>query len=202
MIMYIIRHGETDWNKEKKLQGSIDIPLNDNGRKKAEIAKNALRNVDFGEIYSSPLMRAYETADIIRADRPVSIKTEEDITEISFGECEGIQYRKDTSDKESCIYNFFNHPEKYIPPEKGETIASLRERTGRFIRKMADRKETGDMNVLVCAHGAAINAMLAYIKKLPDERFWENGVPVNCGCTILEIGDGKVRIIEENRSFN
>ena len=64
-MIYIVRHGETDWNKEHRIQGHIDIPLNDKGRQDALNAKKKLKNVKFDVVFSSPLQRAYETAKII-----------------------------------------------------------------------------------------------------------------------------------------
>ena len=73
MKLYIVRHGETDWNNEKKLQGRSDVPLNDYGRELAYITSEALKDVKFDAIYSSPLIRAYETATILKGDRDIEI---------------------------------------------------------------------------------------------------------------------------------
>ncbi len=202
MIMYIIRHGQTQWNVEKKLQGWTDIPLNDEGRRMAHAVKDALKDTEFAEIYTSPLVRAYETADIIRDGRDIPVNIERDIIEIPFGDIEGKVYRAYDVDADSNIYNFFHHPDSYIPSSGGETIASLKKRVGNFIQKMAKREETEGMNVLVCSHGAAISAMLSYIKDTPERDFWKNGVPGNCGCLLIEAGGGKLKIIEENHRFN
>lgn len=201
MIMYIIRHGQTEWNIEKKLQGRTDIPLNDAGRSKAEAVKDALKDVEIAEIYSSPLIRAYETADIIRAERKIPVNIEKDIIEISFGGLEGKVYRQGDTDGDERIYNFFNHPERYKPAYGGETIAELKARTGNFIKRMSEKSISCKAGILVCSHGAAISAMLACIKNTPDSDFWKNGVPDNCGCVILETGGGNVKIIEERHSF-
>ena len=62
MKLYIIRHGETEWNVKRRFQGRSDIPLNEEGRRLARITSEALRSVPFTRIYTSPLKRAYETA--------------------------------------------------------------------------------------------------------------------------------------------
>ena len=64
-MIYIVRHGETDWNKEHRIQGHVDIPLNDQGKLDAKKAKDKLKKVKFDVVFSSPLSRAYETAKII-----------------------------------------------------------------------------------------------------------------------------------------
>ena len=73
MRLYIIRHGETEWNVLRRFQGRSDIPLNDEGRRLARITAEALSEVPFARIYTSPLKRAYETAMIIKGERDIPI---------------------------------------------------------------------------------------------------------------------------------
>ena len=90
MDIYLIRHGETDWNKTKRLQGVTDIPLNACGIELAEKTAEGLKDVPFDRIYTSPLIRAKKTAEIIRGDRPVELVVTDGLKEISFGEYEGL----------------------------------------------------------------------------------------------------------------
>ena len=76
MILYIIRHGETEWNKMGKMQGRTDISLSEDGRKLAQKTADGLKNVKFDYIFSSPLERAYETAYIIRGSRDLPIQAD------------------------------------------------------------------------------------------------------------------------------
>ena len=69
MRIYIMRHGETDWNRENKIQGRVDIPLNENGRELARITAEKLKKIPFAAAITSPLIRAKETAEIIMGDR-------------------------------------------------------------------------------------------------------------------------------------
>ena len=84
MKIYMIRHGETDWNKMKRLQGVTDIPLNACGIELAEKTAEGLKNVPFDRIYTSPLIRAKKTAEIIRGDRPVELVVTDGLKEISL----------------------------------------------------------------------------------------------------------------------
>lgn len=88
MDIYLIRHGETDWNRMKKLQGTTDIPLNAYGIELAEKTAEGLKDVPFDRIYTSPLIRARKTAEIIRGDRPIEIIETDGLKEISFGDYE------------------------------------------------------------------------------------------------------------------
>lgn len=84
-----IRHGETDWNIEKRAQGCKDIPLNGNGIKQANRLAERLRGQKWDVIYASPLSRAFETAEAIRSVTGLHITSDERLREISFGETEG-----------------------------------------------------------------------------------------------------------------
>ena len=89
MKLYIVRHGTTDWNVQCRFQGRIDIELNSNGRMLAGKLGEKLENVHFDCIYSSPLSRAYETANLIRGHRNIQIIKNDLLAEIAFGELEG-----------------------------------------------------------------------------------------------------------------
>ena len=90
MEIYILRHGQTVWNKSRLLQGSRDIELCEDGRSVARERRDQLKDVDFDVIYSSPLKRAYETACIIRGDRDIPIIKDARLREINFGENEKV----------------------------------------------------------------------------------------------------------------
>ena len=89
MKIYLVRHGETEWNKEYRLQGQADTRLNDYGRELAVITAEALKNIPFDVIYHSPLNRAEETAVILKGERKIDIIADERIKEMSFGTAEG-----------------------------------------------------------------------------------------------------------------
>ena len=89
MKLYLIRHGETDYNKQKRNQGRIDIPLNEYGRELAVKTKAGLADIPFSLCLSSPLVRARETAELILEGRPVPIFTDRRIIEMAFGVWEG-----------------------------------------------------------------------------------------------------------------
>ena len=88
MRLYIIRHGETDWNKEKKIQGHTDIPLNEYGRHLAEETAEGMKDISMDLCFTSPLLRAKETAQIVLGDRGIPVIEEPRIMEIGFGSFE------------------------------------------------------------------------------------------------------------------
>lgn len=199
MELYIIRHGETIWNKAGKIQGYSDIPLNENGRSLAKTTGKALENVYFDKIFSSPLIRAYETAQLIRGNRNIEIETREELKEIGFGIMEGSLYEEEMGNMESPIYKFFNHPDEYVPPEGGETIEHLCKRAADFLEDKILPLEKSCERVLIVAHGAMNKAMLTYVKKLEKKDFWSGNFQKNCAVTIIEIKDSKMNIQQEGK---
>lgn len=193
MELYIIRHGETDWNKDKRLQGRSDTILNEYGIELAEITANALKDVRFDRIYSSPLKRAYQTAEIIRAERDLPIITDERLIEISFGEYEGIPMAKRPAD----FQKFFDEPENYVPAKGGETYESLVSRAGDFIYNeivpLTDRYE----RVLIVAHGALNKALMLNLNHQKIKDIWSGIFQRNCCVNIYDI-NGMEFTLKEN----
>ena len=89
MKIYLMRHGETKWNKRSKLQGQVDIPLAPKGIEQAEMTSEGMKDIPFDHIFSSPLKRAYKTAQVVRRDRPIEIVRDDRLKEMSFGTSEG-----------------------------------------------------------------------------------------------------------------
>ncbi|MBR3041256.1 MAG: histidine phosphatase family protein, partial [Eubacterium sp.] len=90
-MLYIIRHGKTDWNNLHKIQGRTDVPLNEEGRAMAREAAVEYKNVHFDVCYCSPLIRAMETAEILLEGRDVPIITDDRLMEMCFGVYEGVE---------------------------------------------------------------------------------------------------------------
>ncbi len=156
MKLYIIRHGETEWNVKRRFQGRSDIPLNEEGRRLARITSDALKDVPFTRIYTSPLKRAYETAMIIKGERDIPVMVEPRIIEIGFGEYEGLCCGKENYNiPDPEFMNFFDKPEAYRPPRGAEGIEELKERTADFLQEIVHNKDMEQDTILVSTHGAA-----------------------------------------------
>lgn len=195
MRLYIVRHGETEWNVTKRFQGRTDIPLNEKGREEARKTAEGIKDFMIDLVISSPLSRAKETAEILVEGRKIPIWVDERLEEISFGVMEG-------KTKNRQLDEFFSHPDQYQFPEGAESLPSLLERTKDFLDDLAARPELKEKNILVATHGAAKRALLANIKHLPLKKFWDGSVPKNCGITLAEYGeDGEYHVIWENRVF-
>ena len=177
-MLYIIRHGKTDWNVWHKLQGRTDIPLNEEGRQMAEAAREEYRDVHFDICFCSPLIRAKETAEIFLRSRNIPIITDDRLMEMSFGCFEGIENSFQIPD---CPINeLFFHPENYTsPPGGAESLDSLFARTGEFLRERVDPLLEEGKDVLIVGHGAMNSSIVCQVRQLPRAQFWSAGIE-NC----------------------
>ena len=199
MRLYIIRHGETPWNTQLRLQGQTDIELNEKGRSLARATAQALRSVPFDLVITSPLSRARETAAIVAGDRDIPVLEDERIREISFGEMEGRQISpEECQDPASKFYSFFHDPGNYVPAAGGEAVSHLCLRAASFLDDIRQKQEWQDKTILVSTHGAASRALLSAVKHLPIREFWQGGVPKNCAVSILDLEHGEWRIKEQD----
>lgn len=169
MKLYIIRHGETQWNHLLRLQGQTDIELNENGRLLAQVTARALQKVPFTKCYTSPLSRAKETARLVLGDRQIPLVEDPRIAEISFGAEEGVRVKnEDGAIIVPRYYDFFRQPDRYVAPEGGEPLEALLSRTGEFLRELAGmekplslRDEGTTPAVLAAGEGTAPTVLAA-----------------------------------------
>lgn len=201
MELYIVRHGQTVWNKEGRLQGRADIMLNEEGIEIAKRTGLALKDVYFDKIYSSPLTRAYDTACYIRGNRDIPVIKDERIMELGFGKLEGQKIEDMQKDKTSHFTNFFEAPHLYVPDEDGETLDELRARAGEFLTEQIEKHEKEYSRVMIVAHGAMNKALMAHIKQNRPEEFWQGALQKNCNVIIVKLNDGKYEIIDEEKIF-
>ncbi len=186
MDIYLVRHGETDWNKVKRLQGVTDILLNAFGIELAEKTAEGLKEIPFDRIYTSPLTRARQTAEILRGDRKIDIIPTQGLLEISFGDYEGLTYLPEQYNipvPDFC--RFFDDPEHYDTPPHGESLRSVRERTSSFVRSVMDDPANEGKNILMTSHGCAIRGIISGLFDLPLAEYWSGPVHKNCGVTRL-----------------
>ncbi|MBQ7636170.1 MAG: histidine phosphatase family protein [Lachnospiraceae bacterium] len=178
-----MRHGITDWNQAHKLQGKTDIPLNDEGRKMAAAAAEEYKDLHIDICFCSPLKRAYETATILLDGRNIPIKTDERLSEMCFGDYEGLAYSFQIPD---CPINvIFQKPEEYKASIGGsETFEELFDRTGSFLREVVEPLLKDGKDVLIVAHGALNSCIITQRKHLQIKDFWSNGIPQ---CKIMEL---------------
>ncbi len=188
MKIYLIRHGETDWNRELKIQGQADIPLNEAGRKQARLAAGKMIQIPVEIAYTSSLKRARETAEIFLAGREnCPLYTNRLLREISYGVREGQSLPLIYKCPFFRLHNYFKHPEKYLPPRGGETIQELEARCRSFLEEKAYGYESQFSGMMVFTHGAFIKAAVSIVNQLPDRDFWAGAETENCSVTVIQL---------------
>lgn len=155
MKLYVVRHGQTEWNVLKKIQGSADIPLNECGKEQAQETKLNLENINFDIIICSPLIRAKQTAEIINSGRNLDIIFDNRLRERNYGEFEGTS-------KSSFNYNGFWSYNKNLKYTKAENIQEFFKRIYEFLDEIKIRYS--DKNVLIVCHAGITKAIECYAK--------------------------------------
>ena len=176
-MLYIMRHGKTDWNVRHKLQGRTDIPLNLEGKELAEHAAKECSNIHFDVCYCSPLCRAKETAEIVLKGRNIPIIIDERLKEMGFGVFEGRENNFDEPGNPISV--LFKNPESYCAVENGESLEALFARTGEFIHEVIEPAVQQGKDILIMGHGAMNSSIICQIKNIPVEQFWSAGIE-NC----------------------
>ncbi|MCS7031011.1 MAG: histidine phosphatase family protein [Gloeomargarita sp. SKYG116] len=181
--IYLVRHGETDWNRQGQFQGQKDIPLNDQGQRQAEQTRQLLANVALDFAVSSPLSRARQTAEVILQSHPgVSLELLPDLQEISHGLWEGKFHHQVEAEFPGMLAAWHTHPETVQMPQ-GENLSQVWERAGRAWHKIITCYE--GQQGLVVAHDAINKAILCQLFHLGPERFW-----------LFKQGNGAISVID------
>ncbi len=174
--VYLIRHGETDWNKAGRLQGREDIPLNDAGIEQANSIGKLFIDTGISRIISSPLRRAYYTAEIIGQIIGITcIHRLENLVERDYGAASGLLYEERKKLFSSCA------------PADQESISDLRARVVKAFIEIT--QQFSDLKMIIVSHGAAINSLIAF---LTGEQFGTGKTRlVNCSISKLINVDSK-----------
>ncbi len=196
MKIYILRHGETALNAKGVMQGWLDEPLNENGRRLAQLSGQAMKGIRFDRCISSPFIRAKETADLVlrESENAVEIEFDDRIRELHFGELEG----KSLSGMGKEGYLFYTDPFRFAGFPKGESIRDLCGRTQAFLKELL--AEDDGKVCLISTHGCAMRAMVNYLKEDPSD-FWYGHAPYNCSFTIVETENGRPRITAVDKVY-
>lgn len=181
-MIYITRHGETNWNISKKVMGRIDEPLNEKGKEQAKILGQRLYNNSIDLIICSPLLRTKQTAEIINENKNVSIIYDERIMERDFGEFEGMNITEFNFDD---YWNYY----KNIKYQKAENITDFFERVYSFMDEI--KEKYSDKNILLVTHGGV---------SIPIYCYFNNIIPKN---TLIDrgynLGNCEIRLFDNQK---
>ncbi|MCK4259940.1 MAG: histidine phosphatase family protein [Halanaerobiales bacterium] len=168
--IYLLRHGVTPWNVERRFQGSQDILLSEEGVRQAEKARDRLIDLEFDAIYSSDLKRAYQTAEIIAKPHGIDVIPLEGIREINMGDWEGMLW-DDIQREYADIHQVWVERPTMAAVPNGEGVIKAHQRAFRTFIELA-QKHISDQRILVVAHGLINGTILCRIDEMSlDEWF-------------------------------
>lgn len=185
--LLLIRHGETDWNRQKRFQGVKDIPLNDKGREQGQLAANFLKDVNIDFAITSPMLRPKETAEIILQSHPgVSLATRSDLVEIGHGLWEGKLEDEIESAFPGLLQQWKEAPETVQMPE-GENLQQVWNRAIACWQEIVETYSSGGdpQTGIVVAHDAINKVIICALLGLSPANFWN-----------IKQGNGAVTVID------
>ena len=170
ITIYLIRHGETAWNKEGRYQGITDVALNETGKAQAKACGQAMKEVPIDKIISSDLCRARYTAEAVRGDRDLEIQIDPRLRELNFGDWETKTFDQIESTWPGLIDQIYRRPDPVKVPH-GESFQELQDRAWAAVKDVIDECEDGQ-TLLVVAHGGTLRTIICKLLHLPISYCW------------------------------
>lgn len=194
VTLYLTRHGETEWNVEKRMQGWQDSPLTEKGKQDAMRLGKRLEAVDLTAIYASTSGRAFETAQLIRGKRLVPIYADEQLREMHLGDWEGKTHEEIKEMDPIAFEHFWNYPHLYTP-RRGERFIDVQNRAFAAIKRIVERHSEG--NILIVTHGVVLKAVIARFKNAPLKELWAPPYMYGTSITIVKADGGRFELLLE-----
>jgi len=168
-VIILIRHGETDWNREQVFRGRIDVALNEVGVTQARAVQESLKDTEIDGIYSSPLSRAFETATIVGENRNVAVRGEEGFIDIDFGAWQGLSHQKVKEEYKDLYETWLAQPDLVTFPD-GESLKEVRIRSMESLEEVI--KNNPEKTLALVSHRVVLKVLLCTILGLELSRFW------------------------------
>jgi broad specificity phosphatase PhoE len=178
--VYLVRHGQTEWNKKLTFRGKIDIPLNETGHREAKAISEALKDKNIEVIYTSPLRRSIETTEPIAKLFHLEIVPIQGLVDISYGEWEGLTFNE-VKKRYSDQYKKWEKRPDLVRFPNGETLNEVRDRSFRAFKNIV--KENPGKSILIIPHRVINKVLICSILGLSNSHFWE--IKQDTGCINL-----------------
>lgn len=173
--VFLIRHGETDWNRERRYQGQLDVPLNNNGILQARKMAEQMSQHQLEQIYSSDLGRAYQTAEILAAAAETPLQPDERLREIHQGDWQGLRLQEIQDRYPQQLQTFHDYPAGPTPTG-GESITAVQKRMLAAFNTYMRAHPRGAFALI--SHGLAIATLRVYLEGQSLDQVW-NYIPPN-----------------------
>jgi broad specificity phosphatase PhoE len=191
--LILARHGETMWNVEKVFRGRADVNLDEVGIKQAELLGKYLSNWELEAIYSSPVKRALDTANIVARYQKVAARIAEGLTDFDFGEWQSLPEQEVKRLYPAILNEWHNNPDKVKMPG-GESLEDVRRRAVEVVNDVLSRHQG---NVLLVSHRVVIKVLICYLLGLDNSHFRNINQDVG-GITIFNYADGRFVLTRHN----
>lgn len=192
--LYVIRHGETEWNKEKRSQGRLDSSLTEKGKKDARSLGDRLDNTEFCQIISSPSGRTLETARLVKGERMIPLTTDERLMEIDLGAWQGKTEEEVKSLYPEEFDAYWNEPERY-KGVGGETFLQVQQRVIEFLKDLEETVTEG--NILIVTHGVVMKTLYLLCRNTSLKHLWDPPFIHGTSLTIVSLDAGKKELLLE-----
>jgi len=194
MEIILARHGETAWNVEEIFRGRLDIELNETGIKQAQLLAEYLSHSNIKAVYSSPLRRALKTAEMIAGYHRLEVKTAPGLTDLDFGEWQGLSHQK-VKDRYRRLYEkWVNHPDRVRMPA-GESLDVVRKRATGLVDEIVNRTTAG--SVVLVAHRVVNKVLICALLGLDNSHFWDIRQDT-CAITVFTLEKGRCTLTRHN----
>jgi len=191
--LILARHGETMWNVENVFRGRADVNLNEVGIKQAELLGKHLCNWELEAIYSSPVRRALDTANIVARCVEVAVYIAEGLTDFDFGEWQSLS-EQGVKRLYPAIFNEWQTSPHKVRMPGGENLDDVTKRTAEVVDEVLSRHHG---NVLLVSHRVVFKVLICSLLGLDNSHFWNISQDV-CGLTIFDYVDGRFVLNRHN----
>ncbi len=192
--LYVARHGETEWNKERRLQGWKDAPLTKLGEAQAKPLGERLKKTSLDIAYTSPLGRVRSTAKIALEDISIPLKENERLKEINLGEWDGMR-SKDARERDPELYRkALEEPDLFNPPW-GENYYDLRERVVEAAKDILSNNR--GKNILLVSHGLASKTLISYFEERPVKDLRKPPTIRECSLSLIKFDEDNFKDLKK-----
>jgi len=185
-IIYFTRHGETEWNRQLRFQGSKNSELTEKGILAAELLSDRIEELDLDCIIASPLKRAFQTAEIVKGKKDIEIIKNDGFKEINLGDFEGMRYDEISRNWGPVLKRIEDDPFSN-PYPNGESLFEFYKRVENSFKDVIEKYR--GKKTLIVAHGGTVKCIECYIRNIQIDKDWMRGVVKNCSLSCVEVDD-------------
>lgn len=195
LYLYLVRHGQTVWNTEKRMQGSQDSPVTEKGLRHARALGERVKDIDFQRMYTSTSKRTEDTAKAIAGTRDIPLVKDALFCEMALGEWEGKKQEEVEKTEPEQLHAYFHQPAAY-KPSAGESFTELETRAKEALHMLIRRHASG--HILVVSHSVFILMLLNIVKQRELTELWNSSYIHDTSLTVLAVDDnGNITIEKE-----